>query len=89
MYSTTLFHNHTHQFRHQGTVKVWMKRARATLLIIDISSLNNQIRIPISSIQKTLLVNRGHENQPIQIILMLKSAVKIYKTNKDSKVGIR
>ncbi|CAF0746889.1 unnamed protein product [Adineta steineri] len=77
LYSTKLFYNHTSEFNCAGSIKVWFERSRAASLILKMHSLNKTITIPIRYIQKTLLVNRGHENQPIQIILMLNSAVKI------------
>ncbi len=90
MYSTELFHSHTQQFQHTGTIKVWKQGPRAVSLIIFIYSSNKKITIPIQYIQKTLLVNKGHDNQPIQIILMLNSAVKIEETiNNDKTTGIR
>lgn len=81
MYSTQLFYNHTKQFHHPGIIKVWNEKNRATALIISVRSTNTTITIPIQYIQKTVLVNRGCDNQPIQIILMLNSAVKIEKNN--------
>lgn len=77
MYSTNLFYDHTKQNRYTGTIKVWYEKNRATELIISLRSTEIKIKIPIQSIQKSILVNRGHENQPIQIILMLKHAVKV------------
>ena len=90
MYSTELFYRHTQKFHHTGIIKVWMERSRATSLIISIRSSNTRIIIPIQSIQKTLLVNRGEMNQPIQVVLMLNSAVKIEETlPNDNKVYAR
>ena len=89
MYSTKLFYTHSQKFRHTGTIKVWEERYRATALIISIRSLQRKIIIPIQYIQKTLLVNRGNKNQPIQIILMLNSAVKIEETNDFNTAGAR
>lgn len=89
MYSTQLFYDHVKQFHCTGTIKVWAERYRAVLLIISIRSSNKRIIIPIKSIQKTLLVNKGHEDQPIQIILMLNSAVKIEETGLDTKISTR
>ncbi|CAF3845173.1 unnamed protein product [Rotaria sordida] len=84
MYSTKLFYDHTRAFRYTGVVKVWMQGYRAVSLIIKVRSSNKQITIPIRYIQKTLLVNTGHDNQPIQIILMLNSAVKIEENDSDN-----
>ncbi|CAF1534345.1 unnamed protein product, partial [Rotaria sordida] len=84
MYSTKLFYDHTKAFRYTGVVKVWMQGYRAVSLIIKVRSSNKQITIPIRYIQKTLLVNTGHDNQPIQIILMLNSAVKIEENDSDN-----
>jgi hypothetical protein len=77
MYSTHLFYDHTKPFRYTGTIRVWKEGSRVISLRLDIKSSNIRIIIPIQYIQKTLLVNTGHDNQPIQIILMLNSAVKI------------
>jgi hypothetical protein len=85
MHSTELFYNHTKQFRSMGTIKVWVEGYRATSIILMIRTLNKRITIPIQYIQKTLLVNKGNNNQPIQIILMLKAAVKIDDHNVDNK----
>ncbi len=89
MYSTELFYSHTNKFHYTGMIKVWMQGPRAASLIISIRSLNKKITIPIQYIQKTLLVNKGYNNQPIQIILMLNSAVKIEETNADNTICTR
>jgi hypothetical protein len=89
MYSTELFYSHTNKFHYTGMIKVWMQGPRAASLIISIRSLNKKITIPIQYIQKTLLVNKGDIDQPIQIILMLNSAVKIEETNADNTTCTR
>ena len=85
MYSSNLFYDHTKQCRATGTIKVWMQGYHATSLILSIRTLNKRITIPLEYIQKTILVNRGHDNQPIQIILMLKCAVKMDDIGSDNK----
>jgi hypothetical protein len=89
MYSTELFYSHSNTFRHTGMIKVWMQGSRAISLIISICSSNKKLTIPIQYIQKTLLVNKGNNNQPIQIILMLNSAVKVEETNADHSICTR
>jgi hypothetical protein len=89
MHSTKLFYNHTKQFRHISTIKVWFKGHRAVSLILDIHSFNKRLTIPVRYIQKTILVNNGHEDQPIQIILMLNSAIKIDEYDYSNKTSTR
>jgi hypothetical protein len=89
MHSTHLFYDHTKPFRHTGAIKVWMEGPRVKSLRLDIKTSNIRIIIPIQYVQKTLLVNTGHDNQPIQIILMLNSAVKIEEKDINKKSQYR
>lgn len=83
MLSTSVFRDHSKQTRLTGQIKVWKEGPRPAAILLDISSTQLRVVVPIKFIQRTILVNRGHKNQPIQVILMLKSAAKIGQRNAD------
>ncbi|CAF0879967.1 unnamed protein product [Adineta ricciae] len=89
MCNTHKFYDHTKQLRYTGMIKVWKEGCRATTIKLEVKNSNRMFTIPVDYIQKQLVVNPGHQGQPIQIVMMLNNAVQVYETDSNKSSSSR